>query len=1766
MTIIVDPCDTCMLSLTMPSDTTICTNDQLTLNPLVTGNTGPYTCTWTPSTNLSSATSCNPVFSTNTPGTYTYSLTVSDSLGCDTTATMTIIVDSCDTCMLSLTMPSDTSICANDQLTLNPLVTGNTGPYTCTWTPSTNLSSATSCNPVFSTNTPGTYTYSLTVSDSLGCDTTATMTIIVDPCDTCMLSLTMPSDTSICANDMLVLNPVVSGNTGPYTCSWSPGTNLSSATSCNPVFTASVPGSYTYTLTVSDSLGCDTSAMVTITVDPCDTCMLSLTMPSDTMICANEILMLNPLVTGNTGPYSCSWSPAANLSSTTSCNPIFAATTPGTYTYTLSVTDSLGCDTSAMVTIIVDDCPAPCQTCDSIQYVVTPITIQEDTCCFNLDIYHCSDSLFTGINLEALGNIFFSEQVAPPDWYITTQTSDQGTWHPKPTPPHGTYIPPGWNLSKIQFCLGGYDTFNDIPQEVALNWLGGSNSNVLCTDTLEFFCQPPAPEDCAEVVDTSITCLDNGDYLLELDLKVLANFTVEQIKVRDLHSLPPGATFNPSNPIISGPFEYCDTVSIVPITISNAQPGDTVCFYLTLFNNIVGQDASNHFCHTDTICIVLPDCCTTCGSIDYVITPTTVQEDTCCFVMDLYHCTDSLFTGINLEALGNIFFSEQIATPDWYITTQTSDQGTWHPKPTPPHGTFIPPGWNNGKITFCLGGYDTFNDIPQEIQVSWLGGSNDNVICTDTLEFFCQPPAPEDCAEIVDTSITCLADGTYLLDIDLEVLANFTVEQIKVRDLHSIPGGAIFNPSNPIISGPFDAGDIASMTPILVTNAQPGDLVCFYLTLFNNVVGQDASNHFCHTDTICIVLPPCEPISDCEYLDWSTIHYTCEYEYRDDCITPELTIDLMATGDFVPDWVDIDLDCDSIYDIEGGTLPFTYAFEGPGIYDICIRSCEVIDGDTCCDEKMKTIVILDCPIDTFECDLDYDHAYLGWSVMTHFSGFLVPSDPDLGINPAGPVLGIYDVRNTDAALPGQNWAPDVLRLPFGIASEMGQVFGVAVDEDGCIYAAATSIYLEPDVLHAHGTAGSGGIYKICPDGSGGWNRQDFDALSVQNLNTAAGLGNICYDPVHEQLFITNFEDGTIYRMDKNTGAILSSWTFPEPMTFETVDTTFEFVDLGRRIWGIGYHIKENRLYFSAWNEDRLRNDSLTNNEIWSIGLDATGEFDFVDGHELEITLSDLPDKDYSNPVADISFSANGALLLGERTMDGDIGFPGDSEFAHEARVLEYRGTHQTTWNLNTNFYVGNYDGVMPTHRNSSGGVDYGYDNIYDDFDDGCDSLVWSTGDALRYPGDNPDNSQEYVYGMAAMPRTGNTNVPGPDFVAVTSLYVDEDGDLDTPAEAGIGDMEIFRNPCCNPVPLPCELEVFINENVPSQTFCLGEDVNLNTFITGAIGDYQCLWFSTYPLPEPPDCDFSFVADETGEFLFVSTIVDENGCIAQDSIEIIVVDCIECCQDFDLFCDKVDESFTYAYTCDSLYVRANGLDHCHTVEWIWGSDNTSGQLSGDQMAVYPISGLTSTNLSVRVREYAGSDFCWDKIMGRSIAATCQDVESMLDDFPFDIDESNLPAITITPNPNLLILDKYDVDVDADGVFEYQDLGSVTVLTHTLTEEVNNVVIRLKRPNCDELCSVDFGHVIVVTDIPTYPDAALSVFPNPTNHLVRVVFQQQLNADAQLELYDLHGRRLQQEVIPAATTMTTLNLERLPAAVYMLKVRVGEQSFLRKVVKQ
>ncbi len=290
----------------------------------------------------------------NYPAAGTYSVTLTNSSGCDSVATLNLVVNN------AVTSTTNTTIC-NNQLPYS--WNGNNypaaGTYSVTLTSSSGCDSVATLNLVVNnavtstTNTticnnqlpyswngnnyPAAGTYSVTLTGSSGCDSVATLNLVVN---NAVISTT---NTTICNNQL-----PYSWNGNNYAAAGTYSVTLTSSSGCDSVATLNLvvnnavtsttntticnnqlpyswngnnyPGAGTYSVTLTSSSGCDSVATLNLVVNN------AVTSTTNTTICNNQL------------PYS--WN---------------GNNYPGAGTYSVTLTSSSGCDSVATLNLVVNN-------------------------------------------------------------------------------------------------------------------------------------------------------------------------------------------------------------------------------------------------------------------------------------------------------------------------------------------------------------------------------------------------------------------------------------------------------------------------------------------------------------------------------------------------------------------------------------------------------------------------------------------------------------------------------------------------------------------------------------------------------------------------------------------------------------------------------------------------------------------------------------------------------------------------------------------------------------------------------------------------------------------------------------------------------------------------------------------------------------------------------------------------------------------------------------------------------------------------------------------------------------------------------------------------------------------------------------------------------------------------------------------------------------------------------------------------------------------
>lgn len=234
------------LSVAAGPPLSVCAGVSVTLGAVSNGDR----FTWTPGAGLNDAGTLRPVASPDT--TTEYVLTAVRG-ACTRTDSVLITVESAPLVRTS----GDTTICSGSSVTLSGTAAGN-GPFRYAWTPAAGLSDATRANPVARplSNT----TYMLTITDAMGCSSTATALVQVTP----PVVLFAGDDTNLLLGQPLALRAVDVNHAGTNRYAWSPATGLSDPSAAGPV--AQPVRDITYTVSAETALGCQGTASITIHV------------------------------------------------------------------------------------------------------------------------------------------------------------------------------------------------------------------------------------------------------------------------------------------------------------------------------------------------------------------------------------------------------------------------------------------------------------------------------------------------------------------------------------------------------------------------------------------------------------------------------------------------------------------------------------------------------------------------------------------------------------------------------------------------------------------------------------------------------------------------------------------------------------------------------------------------------------------------------------------------------------------------------------------------------------------------------------------------------------------------------------------------------------------------------------------------------------------------------------------------------------------------------------------------------------------------------------------------------------------------------------------------------------------------------------------------------------------------------------------------------------------------------------------------------------
>ena len=281
------------------------------------------------------------------------------------------------------------------------------------------------------------------------------------------------------------------------------------------------------------------------------------------------------------------------------------------------------------------------------------------------------------------------------------------------------------------------------------------------------------------------------------------------------------------------------------------------------------------------------------------------------------------------------------------------------------------------------------------------------------------------------------------------------------------------------------------------------------------------------------------------------------------------------------------------------------------------------------------------------------------------------------------------------------------------------------------------------VYKIDGTTGQATVFALLPQQPTNFINDDCESSdAVTRTNSGVGLGNIVFDETNNQYFVTNIEDGRIYRLDVS-GTILDSY---DP--FGNDNGSAGVSDLEELVYGLAIESGTNNLFFGGVDDapDAIDYASAGSPSVYSITLTSSGGFpgsvnnttlptgaaysNYENATEtLHISVpvgdgSSFADN-YVYLISDLAFNQNNQLVIAVRVGCKNSFFTSYNHWAETSIVDKNSSTGQYSDNL-FEFDI--------THTGSAG-IDDSYGGVSTYVDNaGNDFIAGSAADILTESG------------------------------------------------------------------------------------------------------------------------------------------------------------------------------------------------------------------------------------------------------------------------------------------------------------------------------------------------------------------------------------------------------------------------------------------------
>lgn len=274
------------------------------------------------------------------------SMTSSYSCASPQTVNSTVTIVSCGGALTANATASNTTVCVGESTTLSAGANGGSGNYTYTWSPNTNLSCTNCADPVASPGSNTTYTVvvndgSSTVSDTVSVSVTPAVTPAV---------VIGYNQNNLCSGQSFLFDATPSNGGSNPTYQWA--LNGSVISSGATYFNSTLVVGDVVSVSMTSTANCASPQQVSDTVVIIDCSIpLNITTTSDRdTICPGEPTELVVTATGGTNVYSYTWSPSADLSTSTGDTVTASPTNTTTYLVTVDDGNTTAVDSITVVT------------------------------------------------------------------------------------------------------------------------------------------------------------------------------------------------------------------------------------------------------------------------------------------------------------------------------------------------------------------------------------------------------------------------------------------------------------------------------------------------------------------------------------------------------------------------------------------------------------------------------------------------------------------------------------------------------------------------------------------------------------------------------------------------------------------------------------------------------------------------------------------------------------------------------------------------------------------------------------------------------------------------------------------------------------------------------------------------------------------------------------------------------------------------------------------------------------------------------------------------------------------------------------------------------------------------------------------------------------------------------------------------------------------------------------------------------------------------